>query len=102
MAREAQLLTSAYGQSLLRANELSLRSIAFPAISAGVYGYPLAQAAAVALGSVIDYLRANAHHTSLRQVLFVLFDSQTLAAFSNQLALMKGDGPTPPGSSPGN
>ena len=59
---EAELLASAYRSSLKLASAHGLKSIAFPAISAGVYGYPLAEAARIALSTAIDYLR---QHTDL-------------------------------------
>lgn len=67
---EAKLLASCYRSSLHLAVESRLRSIAFPAISCGVYGYPLEQAATVAVGTVRDFLARN---TSLESVVLVAF-----------------------------
>jgi O-acetyl-ADP-ribose deacetylase (regulator of RNase III) len=67
---EAALLRSCYGNSLKLAAEHNLRSIAFPCISTGAYGYPVAQAAQVALATVRDALRSP---TSLELVRFVCF-----------------------------
>ncbi len=75
---EASLLTSAYQSCLDLAEQYKISSIAFPSISTGVYGYPVEQAAPIALTTVIEHLK---HSTSLQQVLFVLFDSTTYAAY---------------------
>jgi len=79
---EADLLRSAYLSSLKLATAGGLKSIAFPAISTGVYGYPLAEAARIALATAIDYLR---DHTALEVVRFVLFDRRTYDAFAGEL-----------------
>jgi O-acetyl-ADP-ribose deacetylase len=54
---EAELLALAYQNSLELASEAGLQSVAFPAISTGIYRYPLEEAAAISLGTVIEYLR---------------------------------------------
>ena len=77
---EAELLASAYRESLRVATEHKLASISFPSISTGVYGYPVSQAARVALSTVTGFLRQGT--TCIREVLFVLFDARTLEAYS--------------------
>jgi O-acetyl-ADP-ribose deacetylase (regulator of RNase III) len=77
---EPELLASAYRESLKLAIEYKLSSISFPSISTGVYGYPIGQAARVAIDAVITFLHQGT--TSIREVLFVLFDARTLDAFS--------------------
>ena len=72
---EAELLTSAYQESLKLATEHNLASISFPSISTGAYGYPVEEAAQVAIKAVVSFLRKEA--TSLKEVVFVLFDSRT-------------------------
>jgi len=67
---EPALLRTCYISSLKLAEEHELKSIAFPSISTGVYGYPIDRASLVAIGSVIDYL---AETTSIEKVVFVLF-----------------------------
>jgi O-acetyl-ADP-ribose deacetylase (regulator of RNase III) len=62
--------------------EHDLRSVAFPAISTGIYGYPLREAAQVALGTVIEFL---AKDTSLEVVRFMLWDQAAFDAFSRVL-----------------
>jgi len=74
----AELLASAYRRSLEVASENHLKSIAFPSISTGAYGYPLNEAAPIALKMVRDYLKK---HPDIELVRFVLFDSKTLAAY---------------------
>lgn len=91
---EADLLASAYLASLKLASARGLRSIAFPAISAGVYGYPLAEAARIALSTVIDYLK---QHREPEAVRFVLFDRRTYDAFAAALEKLT----APAGESPG-
>ncbi len=84
---EAALLESAYRESLKLAAEYNLTSVSFPSISTGAYGYPLAEASRVAIGAVVSFLRKQA--TSLREVVFVLFDSGTYKAYAS--ALEEGD-----------
>jgi O-acetyl-ADP-ribose deacetylase (regulator of RNase III) len=80
---EAELLESAYRESLKLAAEKNLTSISFPSISTGVYGYPVDKASRVALRTVISFLRERV--TSLKEVVFVLFDSSTFDAYSSAL-----------------
>ena len=80
---EPELLASAYHQSLKLATENKLNSIAFPSISTGAYGYPVNQASKVAIDAVITFLSQST--TSLREVVFVLFDAQTLGAYTSAL-----------------
>jgi O-acetyl-ADP-ribose deacetylase (regulator of RNase III) len=79
---EADLLKSSYRESLKRATEKGLRSISFPAISAGVYGYPLEEAARIALTTTIDYVT---EHQGIELVRFVLFSQDVYDAFSSEL-----------------
>ena len=76
---EAELLASTYRESLKLADEHNLASISFPSISTGAYGYPVGEAAKVALIAVIAFL---SEVTSIKKVVFVLFDSRTLKAYS--------------------
>ena len=82
MKGEAGLLKSAYQSSLTLASSNGLKSIAFPAISTGVYSYPLEEAARIALQTAIDYLRS---HNDLELVRFVLFDRKTYDVFAETL-----------------
>jgi O-acetyl-ADP-ribose deacetylase (regulator of RNase III) len=85
---EAELLASAYRNSLKLAAEHKLKSISFPSISTGIYGYPVAEAAKVALDAVIAFLRDKPN--SLEKVYFVLYDSKTFNAYSAKLAEVTG------------
>jgi O-acetyl-ADP-ribose deacetylase len=80
---ETELLASAYRNSLQRASEAGARSVAFPAISTGVYRYPLHEAAEISLRTVIDYL---CDHSEIEQVRFVLWDQSTLQAYERALS----------------
>jgi len=82
----AQLLANAHHSSLRLAQDHQIKSIAFPAISTGVYGYPMHEAAGVALSSVIDFIQQNQPDFEL--VLFVLFSADALEIFSQTLARM--------------
>lgn len=88
-AKVADLLSSAYRRSLEIAVQHGLQSIAFPAISTGVYGYPLREAAPLALNTVVNFLE---NPQSLLLVRFVLFDDRAAAAFAEALdALIMSD-----------
>ncbi|MGB8988048.1 MAG: O-acetyl-ADP-ribose deacetylase [Candidatus Sulfotelmatobacter sp.] len=76
---EAESLSSCYRESMRLADELKLHSIAFPAISTGIFGYPVEQAAWVAIPTVIENLR-TARHVVL--VSFLLFDQVTFETFA--------------------
>jgi len=79
---EEELLASAYRESLKLAVERGLRSVSFPSISTGAYGYPVGPAARVALQTVIDFLSRD---ESLEEVVFVLFDSATHRIYAETL-----------------
>jgi O-acetyl-ADP-ribose deacetylase (regulator of RNase III) len=83
---EPELLASAYQQSLKVAAGNNLNSVSFPSISTGAYGYPVDQAAKVALNAVITFLSEST--ASVREVVFVLFDSRALGAYSSALREM--------------
>ena len=80
---EAELLTSAYQESLKLATKYKLSSISFPSISTGAYGYPVEEASRVAIKAVVSFLRKEA--TSLKEVVFVLFDSRTYKHYRSAL-----------------
>ncbi|MEO5702243.1 MAG: O-acetyl-ADP-ribose deacetylase [Casimicrobiaceae bacterium] len=82
-AGEACLLASCYRGAIALAIEHSLGSIAFPAISTGVYGYPVKEAAAIAVGTVRDARRAAPH---LARVVFCCFSQPSLRAHQAALA----------------
>ncbi|HEY4933197.1 MAG TPA: O-acetyl-ADP-ribose deacetylase [Terriglobales bacterium] len=75
---EPETLASCHEESIRLADELQLQTIAFPAISTGVYGYPVDQAAEVAVASAA---RALEHVAHVREVKFVLYDTAALQYF---------------------
>ncbi|MBD3654014.1 O-acetyl-ADP-ribose deacetylase [Kangiella sp.] len=79
---EAELLASCYMNSLQLAEQQGLRSIAFPCISTGVYGYPKQQAAAIAV-SVCKMFTSNAQ--SLKEIIFSCYDDESLAIYRQLL-----------------
>ena len=79
---EAALLESAYRKSLELASAHGIRSLSFPAISTGAYGYPMAEAARIALGTTLEYLRG---HPEIALVRFVLFGAAAYATFARVL-----------------
>jgi len=82
-AGEAELLASCYRSSLQLASDNAARSIAFPAISTGAYGYPKDAAAEIAVATVRDSL---AMRESRIEVLFCCFDRETLALYHKLLS----------------
>jgi O-acetyl-ADP-ribose deacetylase (regulator of RNase III) len=79
---EPELLAACYRNSLALAEEQGFSSVAFPAISCGVYGYPVKKAARVAIRQTADFL---ASHPIPREVLFVCFDSTIAREYRNAL-----------------
>lgn len=77
---EPELLASAYRSALAAADSVGARSIAFPAISTGIFGYPLDAATEIAVATVRDA------DTAVEHVRFVCFDPSTLAAYDRALA----------------
>ena len=84
---EAEQLASAYQQSLAVAVAHQCHSVAFPSLSTGAYGYPVALAAQTALATVVAFLREHRQPSGVR---FVLFDSGTYAAYAAALGEMQG------------
>ena len=82
-AGEPALLASAYRRSLELAADASLESIAFPAISTGIFGYPLDQATRIAVGTVRGVLK---DHKGIRQVIFACFSEDVLGAYASILS----------------
>ena len=84
---EAELLESAYASSLKLAREHGVTSIAFPSISTGIYGFPIEKAAPIAIGAVLDHLKA---HTTLQEIQFVLFSKPDYEVYQRALAEIPG------------
>jgi O-acetyl-ADP-ribose deacetylase len=83
----AELLANCYRGALSHAEELGVRSVAFPAVSTGIFGYPLEEAAEVALRTVLGLAP---HLRSVRLVRFVLFDEDATDAHARVLADLTG------------
>src|SRR5487761_1698059 len=81
----SRLLASCYSQSLRVADELGARTVAFPAVSAGIYGWPVGDAARIAVTTVQRTL------TQVAEARFVLFSQDVLDAFERALASARGD-----------
>jgi len=81
-ADAAHLLASAYQSCLNLAEQYHVKSVAFPSLSTGAYGYPVDEAAPIALKTVVDHLRKP---TGLQEVLFVLFSDSIYEAYEQAL-----------------
>ena len=81
-AGEPQLLASCYRSSLALAAQHAIKTIAFPAISCGVYGYPLEHAVAIA----VRECRARAHDACIDKILFACFEPSMLSLYQTALA----------------
>ena len=79
---DAKLLTSCYQNSLRLAVENQIASIAFPAISCGVYGYPIVDACKIAIDTTCRFLEKN---TSIEKVVFLLFSTGDLTVYEKYL-----------------
>jgi O-acetyl-ADP-ribose deacetylase (regulator of RNase III) len=77
------LLASCYQRSLAVAIAYGVRTIAFPAISAGVYGYPLEQATAIAVAEMRAFLAGD---DAIESVIFACFSDDALAIYEKALA----------------
>ena len=84
---EPELLASCYTESLKLAVANSIRSIAYPAISCGIYGYPISDAARIAVRTVSDFLAAE---QSIQQVILTCFGGEVLDAYDVALREVRG------------
>lgn len=87
---EAGLLAGAYRSSLRLAAEAGLRVVAFPSLSTGAYGFPLPEAADIAIATVLEFL--DERPEALDEIRFVLFCDEDLAVYRGALARLSGDG----------
>lgn len=78
--REAEMLSSCYRRSIEVADELGARTVAFPAISTGIYGFPKALAAELAVNTL------RVIETGVKQIILVAFDEETRALYEHFLA----------------
>ena len=79
---EPEILTNAYSNSLKLADSRHLSSLAFPSISTGAYGYPLRDAAAIALSAVMHHVQGG---TGLKLIRFVLFSAHDFEVYADVL-----------------
>lgn len=79
---EAQKLANCYRNSLLLAVENDCRTVAFPCISTGIYGYPLEEAATIAVETVSEFLT---HSDRIEKVIFVCFDEDNFNLISKRV-----------------
>lgn len=86
---EPDLLVSCYRECLKTAGENDLESIAFCSISTGIYGYPIEEAAALAIETAVEYLKANPE-TRMRRVVFAMYGEDEFEEFSAALAEIEG------------
>ena len=84
-AEDAAQLADCYRNSLNLAKEHDVHSIAFPAISTGVYGYPLEDATEIAVKTVAQWLEAHADYAM--QVIFCCFDARTERAYQTKMKM---------------
>ena len=84
--RDADLLASCYRSSLKLAVQHRLATIAFPAISCGVYGYPIEEACRVAVNTAGEFLENN---PSLQQIIFILFSAADLKVYQDYVAALR-------------
>lgn len=83
---EPEKLASCYQRSLETAIENGIKTIAFPNISTGVYGFPKKEAAETAIQTVISFLKKN---DEIEQVIFCVFDKENFEIYNNYLAFLK-------------
>jgi O-acetyl-ADP-ribose deacetylase len=86
--RDAELLASAYRSSLQLASRHDIKTLAFPSISTGIYGYPLDEAAPIALRTVKEYLL---EHSEIESVRFVLWDGTARVAYERAARTLWGE-----------
>ena len=80
--QDSQLLTNCYMNSLTLAAENNVKSIAFPAISCGVYGYPIDQACKIAVDTTCNFLKSN---PGLEKAIFILFGDSDLDVYRSYM-----------------
>jgi O-acetyl-ADP-ribose deacetylase (regulator of RNase III) len=83
--QDRELLASCYRNSLSLAVQNRIATIAFPAISCGVYGYPIEAACQVAVSTAIEVMRTN---SSIQKVVFILFSAADLKVYLNYIGTL--------------
>lgn len=82
MASDPEFLRNCYLNCLILAKDRGVRTMAFPAISCGVYGYPMKDASMIAIGTVVDFLKNN---DSIAKVFFVLYSERDADIYRDYL-----------------
>ena len=82
-SQDSRLLSSCYRESLALADTHGVRSIAFPAISCGVYGYPVADACRIAVDTTVSFLK---DHEQIQRVVFILFSDENRKIYEDYLS----------------
>ncbi len=80
---DRRLLTQCYLNSLKLVNDYNLKSVAFPAISCGVYGYPIKEACRIAVDTTCGFLDKN---SSIEKVIFILFSAENINVYKDYMA----------------
>jgi len=89
---EAEKLASCHRESIRLADEHGIKSLSFPAISTGAFGYPVAEAASIAISSTVEALASASFVSTVR---FVLFDVATLRAYTRAAEKLQNQNPVP-------
>ncbi len=84
---EPEILKKSYMNSLLLAKENNLKSISFPAISTGVYGYPKEAACRIAVDTALEFMKK---YDYVIEIYFVLFDKENVSIYSDYINSLKG------------
>jgi len=84
--QDQDLLANCYRNSLTLAAQNRIATIAFPAISCGVYGYPIEAACQVAVSTAIEFTQAN---PSIQKVVFILFSAADLKIYMNYIETLR-------------
>jgi len=80
--QDSRLLTQCYLNSLKLAADHNVKSIAFPAISCGIYGYPIKNACRIAVDTTCDFLNEN---RSIKKIIFILFSAKNMKVYDAYL-----------------
>lgn len=85
--QDSQLLSNCYRNSLCLAVKNNIKTIAFPAISCGVYGYPIREACKIAVDTTCQFLKEN---PSIQKVIFILFSKEDWQVYQDYIKLISG------------
>lgn len=83
--QDKEQLASCYTESLRIAQLLQVKTIAFPNISTGIYGYPKAEAASVAISTVRNFIDTKAENNCIEEIIFVCFDEENFKLYQQMI-----------------